>query len=46
MINNWQDAWQMIEAELNKRDIEVHEPDAVFLTDILYCRYFPENAKS
>jgi ribosomal 30S subunit maturation factor RimM len=44
-INNWQEAWQMIEAELNKRNIEAHEPNSVFFTDILYCRYFPENAK-
>ena len=46
VTNNWQEAWQMVEAEVNKRDIETHEPDTVFFTDILYCRYFPENLKS
>ena len=46
VINNWQDAWQMVEAELNKRDISMHQSDAVFFTDILFCRYFPENLRS
>ncbi len=45
-INNWQDAWQTVEAELNKRDICTHQSDAVFFTDILFCRYFPEDLRS
>ncbi|MCU0643616.1 MAG: hypothetical protein MUC94_05090 [bacterium] len=45
-INNWQDTWQTVEAELNKRDICTHQSDAVFFTDILFCRYFPEDLRS
>ncbi len=45
VTDNWRDAWHIVESELNKRNIAVHEPDAVFFTDILYYRYFAESAK-
>jgi hypothetical protein len=42
VINDWQDAWHKVEIELNKHHIYLHNPDAIFLTNILYSRYFPE----
>lgn len=40
-IDNWHEAWQAVESELSNRHIYLHQPEAVFFTDILYSRYFP-----
>jgi hypothetical protein len=41
-IKNWTDAFKRVERELNKRNIYLHEPDAILFTNILYFRYFPD----
>lgn len=42
-IKNWTEALKRVERELNKRNIYLHEPDAILFTNILYFRYFPED---
>jgi len=41
-IKDWPEALKRVEGELSKREISLHNPDAVLFTDILFSRYFPE----
>lgn len=41
-VKNWTEALKRVERALNKRNISLHEADAIFFTNILYFRYFPE----
>jgi seryl-tRNA synthetase len=41
-ITEWTAALKRVEAELNKREISLHNPHAVLFTNILFARYFPE----
>jgi len=41
-VKNWTEALKRVERELNKRNIYLHEPDAILFTNILYFRYFPD----
>lgn len=42
-VTEWRAALERTEKALNKREIYLHDPEAILLTDILYSRYFPEN---
>ena len=42
-VKNWTEALKRVEKELNKRNISLHEADAILFTNILYFRYFPED---
>lgn len=44
-VKNWTEALKRVERALNKRNIPLHEADAIFFTNILYFRYFPDENK-